>query len=207
MDNEQVTSYPVEFLNSLALSGVPSHKLRLKIGVPVLLMRNLDAPRLCNGTRLQIMHLSSNIIQATIMTDIARGWLGKGLTKAGLQEQGEDGKTELSVLHFALMNPNWEPPQASNAFIQNLREQVNTAKDQYPGLDSNPFYNSLNSVSTMGSKYASLANSIHQSKHQSFPRPEDSSLSTGLRTDRVVMTGLSQAEGPPYLSQNGIWTR
>ncbi|XP_055925086.1 autophagy-related protein 9A-like [Argiope bruennichi] len=133
-------------------------------------------------------------------------WLGDGLTKAGLQEQAEDGKTELSVLHFALMNPNWEPPQASNAFIQNFREQVNTAKDQYPGLDSNPFYNSLNSVSTMGSKYASLANSIHQSKHQSFPRPGSSSLSSGLRTDRIVMTGLSQAEGPPYLAQNGIWT-
>ncbi|GBM37041.1 hypothetical protein AVEN_129973-1 [Araneus ventricosus] len=50
MGNEQVTSYPVEFLYSLELSGVPSHKLRLKIGVLVLLMRNLDAPRLCNGT-------------------------------------------------------------------------------------------------------------------------------------------------------------
>ncbi|GBN43647.1 hypothetical protein AVEN_262628-1 [Araneus ventricosus] len=73
MDNEQVTSYPVEFLNSLELSKVPSHKLRLKIGVPVLLMRNLDAPRLCNGTRLQITHLGSNIIRATVMTGIARG--------------------------------------------------------------------------------------------------------------------------------------
>ncbi|CAH2226617.1 jg9019, partial [Pararge aegeria aegeria] len=30
MDTEQVTSFPVEFLNSLELSGVPSHKLRLK---------------------------------------------------------------------------------------------------------------------------------------------------------------------------------
>ncbi|XP_046965797.1 uncharacterized protein LOC124534146 [Vanessa cardui] len=73
MDTEQVTSYPIEFLNSLELSGVPSHKLMLKVGVPVLLMRNLDAPRLCNGTRLQITHLGRNIIQATIMTGIAKG--------------------------------------------------------------------------------------------------------------------------------------
>ncbi|GFW32933.1 hypothetical protein TNCV_1774981 [Trichonephila clavipes] len=44
-------AYPVELLNYLELSGVPSHKLELKVGVPVLLMRNLDAPRLCNATR------------------------------------------------------------------------------------------------------------------------------------------------------------
>lgn len=53
--------------------GVPSHKLRLKVGVPVLLMRNLEAPRLCNGTRLQITKLGRNIIRAIIMTGIAKG--------------------------------------------------------------------------------------------------------------------------------------
>ncbi|GBP87237.1 hypothetical protein EVAR_102491_1 [Eumeta japonica] len=31
MDTEQVTSYPIESLNSLELSGAPSHKLRLKV--------------------------------------------------------------------------------------------------------------------------------------------------------------------------------
>ncbi|XP_022833273.1 uncharacterized protein LOC111361126 [Spodoptera litura] len=72
MDSEQVTSYPTEFLNSLELSGVPSHKLRLKVGVPVLLMRYLEAPRLCNGTRLQITQLGRNIIRAIIMTGIAK---------------------------------------------------------------------------------------------------------------------------------------
>ncbi|RVE40719.1 hypothetical protein evm_014631 [Chilo suppressalis] len=73
MDSEQVTSYHTEFLNSLELLlRVPSHKLRLKIGVPVLLMRNLEAPRLCNGTRLQITQLGRNIIRAIIMTGIAK---------------------------------------------------------------------------------------------------------------------------------------
>ncbi|GBO03318.1 hypothetical protein AVEN_42485-1 [Araneus ventricosus] len=73
MDNEQVTSYPVEFLDSLEMSGVPRHKLRLKIGVPVLSMRNLNTKRLCNGVRLQITHLGSNIVRATLLTGIARG--------------------------------------------------------------------------------------------------------------------------------------
>ncbi|KAJ8715521.1 hypothetical protein PYW07_010003 [Mythimna separata] len=64
VDAEQVTSYPTDFLNSLELSGVRSHKLRLKVGVPVMLMRNLDPPRLCNGTRLQVTYLGRNVIKA-----------------------------------------------------------------------------------------------------------------------------------------------
>ncbi|GFQ65604.1 autophagy-related protein 9A [Trichonephila clavata] len=131
-------------------------------------------------------------------------WLGQGLSKADQLQQAEDGKTELSALHFALMNPYWEPPAATNAFIQNFREQVTTARDRCPGLDSNPYYNSLNSVSTMGSKYASLVNSIHRSTHQSYPGPS-TSFSSDLKRSRVL-TKLSEAEGPPYYPQNGIWT-
>ncbi|GFU86970.1 ATP-dependent DNA helicase [Trichonephila clavipes] len=36
MSSHDNASYPVEFLNSLDLSGVPSQKLELKVGVPVL---------------------------------------------------------------------------------------------------------------------------------------------------------------------------
>ncbi|GBN47142.1 hypothetical protein AVEN_271181-1 [Araneus ventricosus] len=56
----------------LELSGAPSDKPRLKVGVPVLLIRNLDIPRLRNGTRLQFTHLGTNVVKATVMTDIGR---------------------------------------------------------------------------------------------------------------------------------------
>jgi ATP-dependent DNA helicase PIF1 len=45
--------YPTEFLNTLSINGLPDHVLHLKIGVPVMLLRNHDPTRgLCNGTQL-----------------------------------------------------------------------------------------------------------------------------------------------------------
>jgi hypothetical protein len=50
--------YPVEFLNTLQFSGIANHKLELKVGVPILLLRNLNQSiGLCNGTRLIIKRL------------------------------------------------------------------------------------------------------------------------------------------------------
>jgi ATP-dependent DNA helicase PIF1 len=50
--------YPVEFLNTLQFSGITNHELELKVGVPILLLHNLNQSiGLCNGTRLIVKKL------------------------------------------------------------------------------------------------------------------------------------------------------
>jgi ATP-dependent DNA helicase PIF1 len=50
--------YLVEFLNTLQFNNIANHKLELKVGVPILLLRNLNQSiGLCNGTRLIVKRL------------------------------------------------------------------------------------------------------------------------------------------------------
>lgn len=63
MNQDDVVNYPIEFLNSLELPGVPPQVLKLKVGVPVILLRNLNPPLLCNGTRICITKLGDKIIE------------------------------------------------------------------------------------------------------------------------------------------------
>lgn len=59
-----------EFLNTITASGLPSHKLRLKVGAPVMLLRNIDQNLgLCNGTRLIITKMGTYVLEAEVISE------------------------------------------------------------------------------------------------------------------------------------------
>ena len=66
LDESQAVHFPIEFLNSLEVSGFPSHMLCLKLSAPIIILRSLDPPKVTNGTRCVITKLSANTIEAKI---------------------------------------------------------------------------------------------------------------------------------------------
>ncbi|CAF3956101.1 unnamed protein product [Rotaria magnacalcarata] len=67
-DGEDVCNYPTEFLNSLTPSWMP-HKLNLKAGAIVMLLRNLDMNRgLCNSSRPIVRHLHNHTVDCDVAT-------------------------------------------------------------------------------------------------------------------------------------------
>ena len=63
-----------EFLNTIVASGLPNHKLRLKVGIPVMLIRNLDLRAgLGNGTRLIIIRMGKYGLEAKVISGRAVG--------------------------------------------------------------------------------------------------------------------------------------
>ncbi|XP_022032332.1 ATP-dependent DNA helicase PIF1-like [Helianthus annuus] len=61
--------YSPDVLNGLKISGLPNYRLVLKVGVPVMLLRNIDQQNgLCNGTRLRITKLYKRVTEAEIIS-------------------------------------------------------------------------------------------------------------------------------------------
>ena len=88
--DDSAANHPVGFLNSLSLSGLPLHKIKLKVGAVVMLLRNLD-PRsgLCNGNRLIITAIHAHLLEGAIITG---EYIGLKTTKPRITPQPPDSR-------------------------------------------------------------------------------------------------------------------
>ncbi|GFX69812.1 ATP-dependent DNA helicase [Trichonephila clavipes] len=77
VDENESVNFPIEFLNSLDIPGMPPHNLRLKDWFPYYSPRNLNPPlQLCNGTRLVIKRSPETFLKQPF-------WLGSLKEKSG----------------------------------------------------------------------------------------------------------------------------
>ncbi|XP_074370042.1 uncharacterized protein LOC141711481 [Apium graveolens] len=68
------SAFPVEYLNSIKLPGLPAHNLILKEGVVVMLLRNLNQIiGLCNGTQMIVRKCHKNTVIFEIIGGIHSG--------------------------------------------------------------------------------------------------------------------------------------
>lgn len=65
-DSEEAVNFPTELGKTTPTNTIRmlSHKISLKIEVSIILLRNLNSLRSCNGTRLSVTPLTKNVIEA-----------------------------------------------------------------------------------------------------------------------------------------------
>jgi hypothetical protein len=67
---------PIEYLRTVNTSSLPPGELNLKIGCPVILLRNLSpAQGLCNGTRMVITHMGDRVLEVRLLGGERHGQL------------------------------------------------------------------------------------------------------------------------------------
>ncbi|PIA50768.1 hypothetical protein AQUCO_01200187v1 [Aquilegia coerulea] len=96
----QDVSPPIEFLNSMIISGLPNHKIELKLGVPIMLLRNINQRfGLCNGTRLIVTKLGAKFIQAKV---IIGNNIGRTFNINRIVLTSDDPKSSFTITHVQL---------------------------------------------------------------------------------------------------------
>jgi ATP-dependent DNA helicase PIF1 len=69
-ENDPLLNYPVEeYLNEINSGTLPLAKLKLKIGCPVMILKNLDAANgLCNGSRGILTRHRNRVLEVRLLT-------------------------------------------------------------------------------------------------------------------------------------------
>ena len=76
LEDDHKEAVPVEYLNAMNPSGISDHELSLKIGAPVMLLRNLQAGpniSLRNGTRMKIIQMMDRALEVEVAVGMNNG--------------------------------------------------------------------------------------------------------------------------------------
>uniref|UniRef100_A0A8C5QR26 Autophagy-related protein 9 n=1 Tax=Leptobrachium leishanense TaxID=445787 RepID=A0A8C5QR26_9ANUR len=121
-------------------------------------------------------------------------WMSAGKTEASLYQQAEDGKTELSLMHFAITNPRWQPPRECSAFLSHLRERVQRdsagATPKNPSGPAHPLHYSGLSTQIDSEPHSLVATMISGMSPGDLPPHADVTFSTHVSAVSDVASAL-----------------
>ena len=76
LEDDHKEAVPTEYLNTMNPSGLSDHELTMKVGAPVMLLRNLQAGpnvSLRNGTRMIVTQMMERAIEVELAVGINKG--------------------------------------------------------------------------------------------------------------------------------------
>ncbi|XP_006825096.1 autophagy-related protein 9A-like [Saccoglossus kowalevskii] len=144
-------------------------------------------------------------------------WMSDGKSEATQYQQAEDGKCELSLMHFTMTNPKWQPPQDCNMYISALKHQAQKDVGLLGRVEAEntalAMSTSLTSLQSIEGGYNTLLNSIVL--QQSLlcgptylpgygPATSMSPALTNTTSTGPVRGALNKTEGPLKSSGNGL---
>lgn len=132
-------------------------------------------------------------------------WSREEDTEASMYQQGENGKIEMSLMHFHLTNPEWKPPENCSMFLNDFKEQVHrdavSLSTMQPDIMGAP-YQSLgpgmmpSAATGIGLGYASLVSSVTGQSAMMSPSVNMSMAPFASGANPKLRGALSQCEGP-----------
>ncbi|CAD7087628.1 unnamed protein product [Hermetia illucens] len=116
--------------------------------------------------------------------------------------QGEHGKTELSLIHFTLTNPEWKMPAQTKHYLQSIRrhalQDLNKLKfGMGAATNATVMEQSLLSFGNMNNEYTSIVHSVLQ--NHSFGLPAQATMQQRrVNINQVTDLPLGHASNHPY---------
>jgi ATP-dependent DNA helicase PIF1 len=185
-DVEYAGMYPVEFLNSLKFSGMPPHVLRLQVGCPVVLMRNMSGG-LANGTRLIVKRLSERVIEAVVAT-------GPGKSRVAFLPRINLKPSDDGLMPFTLVRRQF-PVRAAYAMTIN-KAQGQTFKSVGVYLPKPVF--------THGQLYVAFSRMMHRRQSRCLSRGVGARLARACRRGATPAMLFTQRRLNDWWS-GGLW--
>jgi hypothetical protein len=158
--------YPIEYLNSIAVPGLPLCHLKLKKGCPLMLLRNMDQNNgLCNGTRMVLLDVKSRVLQCRILGGKHAGNV-VFIPRISLQPSNEDLPVSLTRRQFPVrlafsMTINKSQGQSLHHVGVDLRKPVFSHGQLYVALSRCTSSNRIKVLLSEGSNSTKVTNVVY----------------------------------------------